>query len=105
MEDLERIERQRIGLFCLTSFCSGLLYFLATASLLASVLFGVCLGLLLSGAFVARMTTRAYHWAVIESEARLNGYRAIKKKVWIGNLLPFAVALLCSIWWLQRSWP
>lgn len=102
MEDLEQMERQRIGLFCLAAFGSGLIFFIASASLLAPVLAGVSLGLLLSGVFVARATTRAHHWAFIESEARLNGYNASKTMVWVGNLLPFGFGLICSIWWQHQ---
>ena len=98
MDDLDRIERERVSLFSLAAVLSGLLYLLATSRVTSAVLVGICAGLLVSGAFVARKMTQPHNWAMLEPEARIAGSTLSRKRVWFGNLAPFVAALACAGW-------
>jgi hypothetical protein len=48
------------------------------------------------------MTTR-HTWAVLEAEGRLDGGVPTRRGVWVGNLLPGALAAL-ALWWWRVGW-
>jgi hypothetical protein len=59
--------------------------------------------LLASGAWGARSMTAEHNWAVLQAEGRLDGAVPSKRRVWVGNLLPGALAALALLWW-RAGW-
>lgn len=98
MDDLERVERERYGIFTL---CALFAFVGLVASgrhwLLASLL-AVGVGLLASGSYVARRTTSASLWPLVEGEARLHGRVPSRRGVWLGNVVPALAALAGAAW-------
>lgn len=103
MDELEGIERERWRVFALSGVGVGLMYFVATSRLVDAVLMGLCIGLLGSGVAVARRITAPHVWAAVEAEARQNGGSPRPWKVWLGNLLPFAIATALSVAWIASQ--
>lgn len=101
MDEIELIEKQRYGLFALAALMTGFLTFVLLKDFLAALLVGVTVGLLVSGLFVAKALMQPHVWAILEGEARYHGTTVTKRGVWMGNLIPFAVGLLATAWWLN----
>ena len=103
MEELEHIERERYGLFCLIGVFAFVALFLLSENILLATLGSISLGLLASGAYVARRMTHEHVWGFVIAESRVNGGNPTKRGVWFGNLFPAVFAFVASLWLLSRA--
>jgi hypothetical protein len=99
MEELERLERERYGLFALTSVICLAGFAVARYGWWISIFNAGALGFLVSGMYVARKTTSEPLWPLVLAEARLNGGTPTKSGIWLGNLLLPFVGFSTSAWW------
>jgi hypothetical protein len=102
MQDLERVERERYGIFTVIGAIAFLALFLLGQNIFVAIGLAISLGLLLSGFHVAKKLTSDYCWALLEAEARLTGHTPSKRRVWLGNLLP-GVLVLVALAWLNHA--
>ena len=103
MEELEHIERERYGLFCLSGVLAFVLLSVWQQEWLQAVGYAISAGLLISGCYVARKTTAEYAWALVLAEARINGGTPSKSGIWLGNLVPPVIVLAISVWWQSAA--
>jgi ABC-type bacteriocin/lantibiotic exporter with double-glycine peptidase domain len=103
MEELERLETERIGVFSIVGVLVFAVVLLWRSNVLLAVLVGIAIGLLASGAFVAKRMTAEHNWAYVEAEARQSGRLVSKGRAWLGNVLPGLVVGLGSLWWLSAT--
>jgi hypothetical protein len=97
MEELEHIERERYGLFCLSGVAAFILLFVWRQDWLQAMAYAIPAGLFISGFYVARKTTSEYVWSLLLAEARVNGGTPSKGGIWLGNLFLPAVVLAASM--------
>lgn len=98
MDELERLERERYGIFTLAGMLIFIGLFLWGKNIFLAIFFAIALALLLSGYYVASKLTSEYYWALLEAEARANGHSPSKRGTWLGNLIPGFVILLGTVY-------
>lgn len=103
MDELEYLERQRIGVFALGSVAVFVGVFLWRQHALLAVLLAISAGLVLSGWYVAARMTRNHNWAYVEAEAKQSGGSPSKRRVWLGNIAPGVLLALVGLWWLNAA--
>lgn len=102
MEDLERLERERYGVFALAWIVALAIVTAFRRELVSSVPLAIGLGLLCSGLYVAWRATTEYYWALTTSEARARGANVTKRGVWLGNLFPGTAVVAGALYFLHR---
>ena len=100
MEDLERLEKERYGVFALAAIVALAILTALRRELVSSVPLAIGLGLLCSGLYVAWRATE-YYWALATSEARARGAKVTKRGVWLGNLFPGTAVVTGALYFLH----
>lgn len=103
MDELERLEQQRFGVFALVGMAAFIGQFVWRQHALLAVLVAISVGLVVSGWYVAARMTKNHNWAYIEAEAKHNGGTPSKGWVWFGNTAPGVLLGLGSLWWLNAT--
>ena len=103
MDEIERIEREKMTLFTVSAFVTFMVTILWRQDFKLAASAAAVAALLTSGAWGARRMTAEHNWAVLQAEGRLNGGAPSKRSVWMGNLLPGALAALALLWW-RAGW-
>jgi hypothetical protein len=99
LDDIERIEKQRIIEFLVAATLTFIAAIVWSERPLLSSFVAITCGLLFSGYQVARRLTQTHHWAHLENDSHLSGMKLSKRGVWTGNLLPGVAALAATVWW------
>jgi hypothetical protein len=103
MDEIERIERDKMTVFAVSAFGAFVVILLWRRDFNLAASASAVVALLASGAWGARRMTARHTWAVLEAEGRLDGGVPTKRGVWVGNLLPGALAAL-ALWWWRVGW-
>ena len=98
MDEIDRIERAKLRVFAVSAFMTFLVVMLWRRDLHLAASAAAVTALLFSGAWGARQMTIEHNWAVLQAEGRLNGDVPSKRRIWVGNLLPGALAALALLW-------
>jgi hypothetical protein len=98
MEELERLERERMLVFGVTTVVCFFLFVVPSQAPFASGVCAVGSGLIASGCNYAFRVTRSVAWAHVLSEARLNGGGRSKRGVWLGGIVPGVVVTGLGFW-------
>ena len=99
MDEIDRIERGKMRIFAASAFIAFLVTVLWRKDVHLAAGAAAVTALLFSGAWGARQMTAEHNWAVLQAEGRLSGDVPSKRRVWVGNLLPGALAALALAWW------
>jgi hypothetical protein len=98
MDEIERIESDRWGLFVIEAAIAFALIYWLSLELFGSIVASIGLGWSMSGYKVARKMTQPLAWAYLEAEARISGYLPSRRGVWLGNVLPGIVIAAMGAW-------
>lgn len=96
--ELERLERERYGIFALLGSITFFLLFLWSKHMGLAFFLAMSLALLASGYYVAKKMTSGHCWAYVEAEGRQNGRTPSRRGIWLGNLLPGFFVLAVTVY-------